>query len=213
MAAIAITIHLLAPLELQDLSLTPVLPAATLKGRLRAECTLIAAALGLRTCGGPNRARMCHADPCPICQLFGGPWQPGALYFEDMRADKPAALEKRVRMVRSRQRGVVPGVGGGVSGLGSFERQYDLLPAGATVRGAIRYDFTPLWPLALTVAGLRAIDRIGGGRAVGHGSCRVEAAPLDRSGQPVADMALAAALREYVAEQTGSGKPATGQTP
>jgi hypothetical protein len=192
MATITVTVTMAAPLELRDLSIAPVLAAATLKGRLRAECTLIVAALGLRACGGHKRAAMCYADPCPICQLFGGPWRAGLLYFEDLKANKPAALERRQTSQRGRQRGVVRG---------TSDAQYDLLPAGSTLTGVIRYDVAPLWPVGLAVLGLRAITFIGGGRSVGHGLCSVDAAPFDRNGQPIASTALAA----YVATQSGAG--------
>jgi len=73
------------------------LPGSTIKGRVRAECERLLRAFGHGNslCNPPRPDQMCpqywwrgetaDAEPriCPLCAIFGSPWQPSPLFFSD----------------------------------------------------------------------------------------------------------------------------------
>jgi CRISPR/Cas system CSM-associated protein Csm3 (group 7 of RAMP superfamily) len=73
-----------------------IIPASTIKGKLRDECQRILVGLNPKifVCMPPRAETMCpqpfiskekNSVPCcPICEIFGSPWEPCQLYFSDL---------------------------------------------------------------------------------------------------------------------------------
>lgn len=66
----------------------PYIPATSMKGRLRDEVERLLRAQSLTICDAPRPETMCRPlagqVACPVCQLFGSPWQEASLYFNDL---------------------------------------------------------------------------------------------------------------------------------
>lgn len=95
------------------------LPASTIKGKLRGEAERLVQTLRVpgRFCRGRSPDAMCPAcwwgktDPAPdyrclLCCLFGSPWHPAALQFSDVTAtdlrDAPGVVRPGVGLSRAR---------------------------------------------------------------------------------------------------------------
>jgi CRISPR/Cas system CSM-associated protein Csm3 (group 7 of RAMP superfamily) len=86
------------PVEL-DARGYPVIPASSLRGRLRAHLERLLRGLDLPACTPPNPERMCpHAwgagagpagDYCLACRIFGSPWRPAAVASGDLQLIDP----------------------------------------------------------------------------------------------------------------------------
>lgn len=68
------------------------IPATSIKGRLRHEVEMILRQQNInyprKICQPPTPERMCQSITgivCPVCELFGSPWQESKLYFSDLR--------------------------------------------------------------------------------------------------------------------------------
>jgi CRISPR/Cas system CSM-associated protein Csm3 (group 7 of RAMP superfamily) len=73
-----------------------IIPASTIKGKLRDECQRILVGLNqnIFVCMPPRAEAMCpqpfidkeenSVRCCPICEIFGSPWTPCQLYFSDL---------------------------------------------------------------------------------------------------------------------------------
>ena len=73
-----------------------IIPASTIKGKLRDECQRILVGLNpnIFVCMPPRAEAMCpqpfidkkqnSVRCCPICEIFGSPWDPCPLYFSDL---------------------------------------------------------------------------------------------------------------------------------
>lgn len=60
------------------------IPATTVKGFLREKAEIILRTWGYPVCIGPEPGKMCNGQTlCLICQVFGNPRSPSALYFAD----------------------------------------------------------------------------------------------------------------------------------
>src|SRR2546427_11543877 len=75
---------------------TPIIPASTMKGKLRWECERILRALGHDVCRSPRSDLMCPhyllSSPgtthCPVCVLFGCPGLESPLRFHDAELNR-----------------------------------------------------------------------------------------------------------------------------
>ncbi|MCI0528292.1 MAG: RAMP superfamily CRISPR-associated protein [Nitrospira sp.] len=85
-----------------------IIPASTLKGKIRAECARLLRGIDVWICTAPQPNRMCphdsdinvNRDPfyhCPICELFGSPWTKSSVAFSDAYLFKQTS-EGYVRM-------------------------------------------------------------------------------------------------------------------
>jgi CRISPR/Cas system CSM-associated protein Csm3 (group 7 of RAMP superfamily) len=83
------------PIEL-DAQGYPLIPASTMRGRLRTHLERLLASLGQLVCTPPSPERMCpHAwhttgPPggfCMACRIFGSPWYEAGIVSEDLRLD------------------------------------------------------------------------------------------------------------------------------
>ena len=211
MASIDLKITLQAPLHIGTGSLTadgtatmtarfardargrPCIPASMLKGVHRFSTEQIAAALGLPICGTPDASQMCHPTggqaACVVCQIFGSPWLPGKIHYRDLVVNVPLLTATRFVVPQSRRRRV------------QIERRhlnYEVLPGGTQFTGRLDCQVQDSALLALMLAGLRSITRIGGGGAAGYGLCTVDALAFDVANRPVDEAELADALRRLV---------------
>lgn len=79
---------------LKDRDGWPYVPASAFKGQLRHAVEQVAAALPLS--GAPvctTHQEMCrHLPLCPVCQIFGAPWHPGAARFHALHLSGPPAI-------------------------------------------------------------------------------------------------------------------------
>jgi hypothetical protein len=161
-----------------------VLPASTLKGKVRTEAERLLRAAGVLVCNPPAPAEMCPTwwldKPqaplgrlCDSCRLFGSPWHPGPLAFSD--ATWPESPELALR---GQDGAVRPGVGRSRLRRTAAEQLLfftETTPPGletvlgeATISGKIgqRKDAALLWATA------NALFAFGRGRSRGQGWLR-----------------------------------------
>ncbi len=161
----------------------PVVPASSLKGRLRHTCKQLAEALGQKTCDAPVAEKMCpfyeldgDEEFCPICCLFGSPWLESHLTFTDLTLKEPVFLvEGRIPPRTSLRYGV---------GLSRHRRvaqdkllyTSEVFLPGSTVTlgGEIHGWLDREEDLGLLVAGLENLVALGGSKSTGMGWCDLE---------------------------------------
>jgi len=158
----------------------PMVPASSLKGRLRHTCKQLEE--GLRpdtTCDDPLAEAMCQPGsqerPCRVCRLFGSPWVPAALSITDLLLVEPAFLTRGDAPPRTSLR-----YGVGLSRRRRVAQDQLLyttevfLPGGTiTLGGEISGDVAEA-DLGLLVAGLENLLTLGGGKTSGLGWCDLE---------------------------------------
>jgi len=152
----------------------PMIPASSLKGRLRHEIERMLPILypDERTpCASPQAETMCQGDqePCLVCQLFGSPWYPGKLVFSDLTLVEPKFLVEGEPPAGDLRYGV---------GLSRHRRVAEdqllyttevFLPGvPVTLEGAITGDWDKD-ELALLQSGLKSLFAVGGGKTQGLG--------------------------------------------
>jgi CRISPR/Cas system CSM-associated protein Csm3 (group 7 of RAMP superfamily) len=73
----------------------PYIPASHFKGRLRHAIERIARGFDLYVCD--THRRMCRdkQNSCPVCSIFGAPWIPGSVRFEDLTLSGPDHLAQQ----------------------------------------------------------------------------------------------------------------------
>lgn len=78
---------------LKDADGWPYIPASAIKGRWRHAVEQVAASLAWQPPICATHEKMCREGSlCVACQLFGSPWQPGALRFVDLPIVGPPAI-------------------------------------------------------------------------------------------------------------------------
>lgn len=156
----------------------PYVPAATFKGRLRHAVEQVAKTLtGTSACD--THQDMCRTAPCPVCQLFGSPWQVGALRFANLVLVGPpeaVAMQKKERYPRTTERmGVAINRQRHVAEddlLYSTELFWPGIPL--KFEGVVEGDINKA-QAGLLVAGLHLLPAIGRGKTGGLGWLQVEA--------------------------------------
>lgn len=81
----------------------PVIPASSLRGRVRAQLERLLEALGERVCQPPNPENMCpHSPPgelpntyCRACRIFGNAWRQTQVFFSDLKSTVDIPTEQR----------------------------------------------------------------------------------------------------------------------
>lgn len=152
----------------------PMIPASSLKGRLRHECERLAKALAEEwpyDCQPPEPDKMCQGqwpdEFCPICRLFGSPWHISPLLFSDLKllgqGARPPRSGLRYGVALSRHRRVAE-----EKFLYSTEI-FAPVPLAGTIEGNVSEE-----GLALVLAGLDSLFALGGGKSGGLGWCRLE---------------------------------------
>jgi len=180
---------------LKDARGWPYVPATAFKGRLRHTVEALAQAAGLTVCD-PHYPRCRNPEQaCLTCRLFGSPWVPGRLMFQDFPLSGPEDVRQRretssdwpattfrhgVALSRSR-RAAQPGL--------LYIGELFLPGVPLTFSGRIEGIPTPedaawLW------LGLRFLNTLGGDRSRGLGWVSIEALLRDAQGNPVPPEAL-----------------------
>ena len=169
----------------------PVIPGSSLKGKARHRCEQILRGLtGMphSACRSPNPETMCPRDSvrlnkgefgyCPICQIFGGPSYPAALFFSDLHWEYAAQWEEMMApsLVRSsvsirRSRRVAEP--DRLFTTETFATGPETIFLGAITGNLPDEDQARYSLIALLVAGLRQTRALGGGRSRGLGHCRI----------------------------------------
>lgn len=156
----------------------PYIPATSIKGVLRHETEqLVRAVLGAdAVCYAPQPERMCQplsgSDLCPVCTIFGSPWEESRLYLSDLMIVAEQAQHLSLERAQTETR---PGVRINRrrrTAEDDFLFQTELFQPGvdwkfagpATFYGS-EIDLTPLYVAA------RAVSMLGGGRSRGLGWC------------------------------------------
>jgi hypothetical protein len=134
----------------------PCIPATTLKGRTRIEAARLCWTLAWPTCDFPGES-LCRpgaAHICPLCVLFGGHGIEGSVAFDHSITNVEPVLTHVHRL----------------SGADVLA-----LPIGTSFMGSFRHRIpaTRFRHLALLIASLSAIDRLGGSIGIGWGQCEI----------------------------------------
>jgi CRISPR/Cas system CSM-associated protein Csm3 (group 7 of RAMP superfamily) len=168
----------------------PIIPASSLKGRLRHQCEQIARALALDDripCGSPVAEAMCQPNPnqddgrnplCPTCRLFGSPWYPSPLVFSDLTLVEPAYLREYAKSGGNPVRSTVR-YGVGISRQRRVAEDNLLYTVEVfqpgnilTLAGDIVGNVATENDLMLLIAGLEMLFALGSGKTRGMGWCK-----------------------------------------
>lgn len=185
---------------LKDQEGWPYIPATSLKGKLRHAVEQIASTM---PSGGPvldpheNRERR-SGDIVSL--LFGSPWRPGLVVFEDFHlVGPPALLEFRKGSPKSPRTTERTGVSiNRRRKVAADQRLYrtEVFWPGASLEfgGSLRGELSPA-QAGLLVAGLRLIPALGGGKTGGLGWISV-ATEVSANRQVWTDVEMLAAVKE-----------------
>ncbi|MBI4494829.1 MAG: CRISPR-associated protein Csm3 [Chloroflexi bacterium] len=161
------------------------IPASSIKGRLRHECERIERTLGGFVCLPPRAEQMCPlAHPqgqcCAVCEIFGSPWRPAPLRLSDgtlllASLPEPIRTERELRPFDAQVR---PGVSLSRARRAALGERLFFIETSAPNAG-FRFQVTLEGELpstrhrALLLAGLRCLSLLGGGKSRGLGWGRV----------------------------------------
>lgn len=169
----------------------PLIPASSIRGRVRAHLERLLRAWGQPVCTPPAPERMCpHAwgeddegprgGYCQACRIFGSPWYPAAIINTDLRlvdSQRRASPEllrtERMSLGISRRLGTAQG-----ERLFSTEatvRDLDARPL--RFEGLISGRLTPI-EAGWLLAGLQLVTHAGGNKARGLGELTLSAAEV-----------------------------------
>ena len=158
----------------------PMIPASSLKGRLRHECERLARALyGEQRCQAPTPDTMCQVDPhsanveqqlCPTCRLFGSPWYESPVAFSDLELKEPAfLLDPKYSPRTSLRYGVALSRHRRVAEERLLYTTEVFEPGGVLVFAGTIEGRAADGDLALLVGGLDSLFTLGGGKSRGLG--------------------------------------------
>lgn len=181
------------PIEL-DAEGYPLIPASSIRGRLRVHLERLLRQMGLPVCTPPSPEQMCphagHDGYCLACRVFGSPWYPAGMMNGDLRLVNPRPMP--ADLLRSKRTSV------GISrrlGTAQAERLFTLEAAAAAAQGLpLLFEGEMVGRLTDEEAGwllaaVPLVAHLGGSKARGLGevSLRVKEAARWRNGgwQPV----------------------------
>lgn len=156
------------------------IPGSSIKGRVRATTEALAQGLGLKCCNPPHPENMCREDFCFSCNLFGSPRCGERLFFSD------ASLSQESQLAFDKQRAHrVPGQTQARTQvqLSRYRRvaQDGLLFTSENAIGDLRLTGTIMGrvpngqkEIPIFLAGLLAVNFLGGANSRGMGNCRFE---------------------------------------
>jgi CRISPR/Cas system CSM-associated protein Csm3 (group 7 of RAMP superfamily) len=156
------------------------IPGSSIKGRVRATTESLAKGLGYRCCSPPRPEEMCREKFCISCNLFGSPRCGERLFFSDAHLSEesmkafdvqkahriPGQTQARTQVLLSRYRSVAQD-----GHLFTSEYAVGNLHLIGTVMGRVPNENKEI-PLFL--AGLLAVNFLGGSNSRGMGNCRFE---------------------------------------
>lgn len=179
----------------------PYIPATAFKGQLRHSVEQVARGMGRFVCNTHHES-MCRdkVSLCPVCAIFGSPWIPGGLRFEDLKLVEPKELVRqrnqekkpprtlsRYGVALSRRRRVAED---------ALLYTTELFMPGLPVVFAAKLTGTlGQREAAWLVAGLRLLPALGRAKSTGLGHLKVEAV-VKLDGKALDDASLRAALEE-----------------
>lgn len=178
-----------------------IIPASTTKGKLRDECQRLLVGLNpdIFVCMPPRAEAMCpqpfidkkqnSVRCCPICEIFGSPWDPCQLYFSDLVVTDPDLKDVRSlkigvsidRYSRTAKEKSLYYLGTSPQGVECDFVNSANLSSGLTIHGEIKDKKQA----ALLYVGIQSLLNIGGSKSVGLGwfdEKKIEKFSLD--GQP-----------------------------
>lgn len=152
----------------------PFIPASSLRGRLRHECSRLLQNLGYPACNHVRAGDLCRdaGSACAVCALFGAPWLRSRLMPEDLRLVHPPELGKQAPASRVRYNV-------SLSRSRRVAEDARLFTTELFLPG-IPLEFTGEWNACLTLkelvlieAGYGAITALGRGKTGGLGWCQI----------------------------------------
>jgi CRISPR/Cas system CSM-associated protein Csm3 (group 7 of RAMP superfamily) len=156
----------------------PVLPASSVRGRVRVHLERLLRGTGQPACTPPRPESMCpHQDGryCLACRIFGCPRREALVRFDDLRLATPApeALPQRANVSLSRRLGTAQGERLVISETTPWQDGHELQFIGWASGRAGRED------VGWLLAAIRLVTHIGGGKARGLGQVRLEAPEVE----------------------------------
>ena len=165
----------------------PVIPGSSLKGQVRHECERIIWSLipdfdSRWSCHPPSPQDMCKAEPvCPICRIFGSPWYPAPVTFDNLVlttvSEKPPRDWKRLRSVQETDLRSGVGINRSRNVVAEellYSTETYAPPPALVYQGRIWGRLEERHEGALLLAGLRSVSALGGARSRGLGWWRLE---------------------------------------
>lgn len=183
-----------------------IIPASTLKGRLRHECERIARAFGEWVCDSPRARQMCpgthpQGGYCIVCEIFGSPGLRSPLDFSNavLKTALPVKANDSVNQHRRFDAQVRPGVSLSRARRAAFSERLFFVETTAPNTGfrfeaRIEGEVPGAKHRALLLAGLRNLSLVGGGKSRGLGWGHVVRWVLD--GQELPEARLVSLLKE-----------------
>jgi len=180
----------------------PYIPATTLKGQLRHVVERVARGMGRVVCDTHHQMCRDETTACPACAIFGSPWIPGRLCFEDLELKEPQDLARQRQLGKRAPRT-------------DWRYGVSLSRRRRVAEDALLYTtelFMPGVPLtfegvltgpldevgaAWVVAGLQFLAAVGRAKSTGLGWLQAEAQVLS-DGQVLNNARLRAALQQEV---------------
>ena len=201
-----------------------VIPASTVKGRLRDHCERVLRSLRQPICHPPDPATTCphfwwdrgqarnHDDPCAICLLFGSPWRQGAVRVSSVVCHTPEAFSAQEWRRFPYRTAVRPGVSiSRARRAAASDRLFAVETSAVGVNLEFEGHISGQLPrrayVAILRAGLQSLVALGGNKSRGLGwierpEAVEEAADgwwftIRWEGEPYSDEAYAADLKEW----------------
>jgi CRISPR/Cas system CSM-associated protein Csm3 (group 7 of RAMP superfamily) len=180
---------------LKDLDGFPYIPATSIKGRLRHEVERILRAISaVFICQPPTPETMCQPidemTVCPLCYLFGSPWQEAALWFTNLEltpGDREFIYKTRNPQTQTRYSVSIERK----RRVQEQKRLFDieLFEPGIawTFSGTATYRGT-LVDLAPVLLAAKAVEALGSGRSRGYGWCSIDIACPDYDPKTLGDL-------------------------
>lgn len=163
-----------------------IIPASTIKGKLRDECQRILIGLypNIFTCKPPKADDMCpqpyirsktNIEICPICKIFGSPWKTSSLFFSDLvlqnhefdpdpKEDKPRNTTVKIGVAIDRYTRIAKD-----KSLYYLETSPQGYPVNFSNKISIKGEVESEKDIALLYAGIQSLFNIGGSKSVGLG--------------------------------------------
>lgn len=190
----------------------PVIPGSTLKGVIRENCEKLSRTLGFPAPADPHQTRLTHTGsfaplidvPSPVDAIFGNKYEEGLLFFRDAKLSKlqpyDSFFQSRIRMNKILRT---------VKEKHLFSSEYAISSTlsisefTTTIDGYCRNLFCsqpgdPPLAFCLLVAGILAIDRLGGDKSTGCGKLKTAFDSIKFDGNPMTQEDVFEILEYYV---------------
>jgi CRISPR/Cas system CSM-associated protein Csm3 (group 7 of RAMP superfamily) len=165
----------------------PVIPAASFRGRTRAQLERLLDALGEQVCSPPDPEKMCpHSKPgslpdkyCRACSIFGNAWRQTQVFFSDLSIGEPVGVHTRTGIGINRM-------------LNTVEEQrlfvIEAVPQVSTIFSGKVEGCLSREDLAWLLASIRSLTHLGGGKGRGLGRVCVHIKALRLCSEETSEM-------------------------